>query len=380
MSTAALKRVVVVGNGIAGLTAADTLREAGFEGELTVIGDETHPAYSRPALSKALLLDGDAPSLHALPPASHGARELLGTRATGLDPDRRLVKLDDGTALPYDGVVLATGSRARRLSELPDEVTLRGLDDALALRRRLAGRPSVLVVGGGPLGMEIASGCLAAGCRVTLVSQGEPLTDHLGPHLGRVFTTAARERGLTVVKAGLARVQGRAGDARVALDDGTVLRAEVLLTAVGDVPNTEWLAGTGLVVNGAVPVDTRGLARPGVAAIGDLAAFPTPQGLRRVPLWSSAIDQAKAAARALVHGDDAPPLSFQPYFWTEQFGRTLKAVGHLPAEGEPAYADGEPGGGPALMTWRQKDGSTTAVALDYRIPVPRLRRMTLAPA
>ncbi|MFJ4516583.1 NAD(P)/FAD-dependent oxidoreductase [Streptomyces sp. NPDC088816] len=378
MSAGTPRRVVVVGNGIAGLTAADTLREAGFDGELTVVGDETHPAYSRPALSKALLLDGDGTSSHTLPPPGHGATELLGVRATGLDLDRRLVALDDGTALPYDRVVLATGSRARRLSELPDEITLRGLDDALTLRRRLAGRPSVLVVGGGPLGMEIASGCLAAGCRVTLVSQGAPLADRLGPHLAGVFVAAARERGLTVVETGGARVEGCAGGARVVLDDGTVLDAEILLTAVGDVPNTEWLAGTGLVVNGAVPVDARGLARPEVAAVGDLAALPSPQGPRRIPLWSSAIEQAKAAARALVHGEEAPPLAFQPYFWTEQFGLSLKAVGHLPAAGEPAYADGEPGGGPALMTWSREDGSTTAVALNHRIPVPRLRRMTRA--
>ncbi|MFJ4552921.1 NAD(P)/FAD-dependent oxidoreductase [Streptomyces sp. NPDC088817] len=378
MSAGTPRRVVVVGNGIAGLTAADTLREAGFDGELTVVGDETHPAYSRPALSKALLLDGDGMSSHTLPPPGHGATELLGVRATGLDLDRRLVALDDGTALPYDRVVLATGSRARRLSELPDEITLRGLDDALTLRRRLAGRPSVLVVGGGPLGMEIASGCLAAGCRVTLVSQGAPLADRLGPDLAGVFVAAARERGLTVVETGGARVEGCAGGARVVLDDGTVLDAEILLTAVGDVPNTEWLAGTGLVVNGAVPVDARGLARPEVAAVGDLAALPSPQGPRRIPLWSSAIEQAKAAARALVHGEEAPPLAFQPYFWTEQFGLSLKAVGHLPAAGEPAYADGEPGGGPALMTWSREDGSTTAVALNHRIPVPRLRRMTRA--
>ncbi|WP_030902840.1 NAD(P)/FAD-dependent oxidoreductase [Streptomyces sp. NRRL F-5126] len=377
-TSGALKRVVVVGNGISGLTAAHTLREAGFDGELTVVGDEVHPAYSRPALSKALLLDGDSP--HLLPPPTHGARELLGARATGLDTGRRLITLDDGTALPYDGAVLATGSRARRLSDLPDEVTVRALDDALALRRRLAQRPSVLVVGGGPLGMEMASACLAAGCRVTLVSRGKPLTGRLGPHLAHVLTAAARERGLTVIETGRVRVEGRAGDARIALGDGTVLRAEVLLTAVGDVPNTEWLTRTGLVVDGAVPVGTRCLARPGVAAAGDLAAFPTSRGLRRVPLWSSAIDQAKAAARALVHGDGTPPLSFQPYFWTEQFGHTLKAVGHLPAAGEPVYAAGKPGGGPALMTWRRDDGSTTAVALDHRIPIPRLRRMTRTPA
>lgn len=389
MSGGTVDRVVVVGNGIAGLTAADTLREEGFDGELTVVGDEPHPAYSRPALSKALLLDGDGQgagsgtAAHELPPAGHGATELLGVRATGLSLDRRLVTLDDGTALPYDRLVLATGSRARRLSGLPEELTLRGLDDALSLRSRLAGRPSVVVIGGGPLGMEIASGCLAAGCRVTLVSQGVPLTAQLGPHLAGVFVEAALDQGLTVVETGSARIERRGGErARVGLDEGAVLEAEMLVSAVGDIPNTEWLAETGLAPKGAVTVDSRGLVRPDVAAVGDLAAFPTPHGLRRVPFWSSAIEQAKTAARALLHGDDTPPLRFQPYFWTEQFGLSLKAVGYLPRDGEPAYADGGPGGGPALMSWPDEDragGGRAAAALNYRIPIPRLRRMT-APA
>ncbi|MFF0115403.1 NAD(P)/FAD-dependent oxidoreductase [Streptomyces prasinus] len=376
MSTGTLDRVVVVGNGIAGLTAADTLREAGFDGELTVVGDEPHPAYSRPALSKALLLDGDDLSSHELPPTGHGATELLGVRATGLDLDRRLVTLDDGTDLPYDRVVLATGSRARRLSDLPEELTLRGLDDALALRERLVDRPSVVVVGGGPLGMEIASGCLAAGCRVTLVSQGAPLILQLGPHLAGVFVEAGLEQGLTVVETELARLERRGESTRVVLHEGPVLEADLIVSAVGDLPNTEWLADTGLAAKGAIAVDPRGLVRPDVAAVGDLAAVQTPNGLRRVPFWSSAIEQAKVAARALVRGDEAPPLRFQPYFWTEQFGRTLKAVGHLPLDGEPEYVDGEPGGGPALMRWPQDHGTGAAAALDYRIPIPRLRRMT----
>ncbi|MFE9923069.1 NAD(P)/FAD-dependent oxidoreductase [Streptomyces sp. NPDC005774] len=380
MSTGTVNRVVVVGNGIAGLTAADTLREAGFDGELTVVGDEQHPAYSRPALSKALLLDGDDLSSHELPPTGHGATELLGVRATGLDLDRRLVTLDDGTDLPYDRVVLATGSRARRLSDLPEELTLRGLDDALALRKRLAGRPSVVVVGGGPLGMEIASGCLAAGCRVTLVSQGAPLILQLGPHLAGVFVKAGLDLGLTIVETELARLERRGESTRVVLHEGAVLEADMLISAVGDLPNTEWLADTGLAAKGAIAVDSRGLVRPDVAAVGDLAAVHTPNGLRRVPFWSSAIEQAKVAARALVRGDEAPPLQFQPYFWTEQFGLTLKAVGHLPLEGEPEYVDGEPGGGPALMRWSQDHGSGVAAALNYRIPIPRLRRMTQAAA
>ncbi|MEU2387466.1 FAD-dependent oxidoreductase [Streptomyces sp. NPDC012461] len=380
MSTATLRRVVVVGNGIAGLTAADTLRDTGFDGELTIVGDEPHPAYSRPALSKALLLDHDDHAAHRLAPSAHGATELLGVRATGLDPDRRRVRLDDGTDLPYDGVVLATGSRARRLSALAGEVTLRGLDDALGLRGRLAGRPSVVVVGGGPLGMEIASGCLAAGCTVTLVSQGLPLTVQLGPYLAGVFVGAARERGLTVVDTESARLEGPEHGPRVVLAEGTVLEAGLVVSAVGDVPNTEWLAGTGLVERGLVPVDARGLARPGIAAAGDLVGLPTPSGPRRIPLWSSAIEQAKAAARALVHGGAAPPLEFQPYFWTEQFGLNLKAVGPLPPAGEPEYLAGGPGGGPALMRWPHPDGTGTVAALDHRIPVPRLRRLSRSAA
>ncbi|PWI10072.1 pyridine nucleotide-disulfide oxidoreductase [Streptomyces sp. NWU339] len=380
MSTGTLNRVVVVGNGIAGLTAADTLRETGFDGELTIVGDEPRPAYSRPALSKALLLDSDDVSSHELPPAGHGATELLGVRATGLDLDRRRVTLDDGTELPYDRVVLATGSRARRLSDLPEELTLRGLDDALSLRERLADKPSVVVVGGGPLGMEIASGCLAAGCRVTVVSQGVPLILQLGPYLADVFVKTALDRGLTVVETAAARLDQQGGSTRVVLDEGAVLDAELIITAAGDVPNTEWLADSGLAAKGAVPVDERGLVRPDVAAVGDLAAFPTQHGLRRVPLWSSAIEQAKVAATALVRGDESPPLRFQPYFWTEQFGLSLKAVGHLPVEGEPTYVDGRPGGGPALMRWPHEDGTGDVVALNYRIPIPRLRRMTRAAA
>ncbi len=319
-------------------------------------------------------------SSHELPPASHAATELLGVRATALDLDRRLVTLGDGTALPYDRVVLATGSRARRLSGLSEEVTLRGLDDALSLRSRLAARPSVIVVGGGPLGMEIASGCLAAGCQVTLVSQGVPLIVQLGPYLAGVFVKAALDQELTIVETGSARLERREGSARVVLDEGAVLEAEMIMTAVGDVPNTEWLADTGLTAKGVIPVDSRGLVRPDVAAVGDLAAFPTPYGLRRIPLWSSAIEQAKAAARALVRGDDAPPLQFQPYFWTEQFGLSLKAVGYLPLEGEPTYVDGEPGGGPALMRWSHDNGTGAAAALNYRVPIPRLRRMSQAAA
>lgn len=376
-----IQRIVVVGNGIAGLTAADALRGAGFAGELVVVGEEQHPAYSRPALSKALLAPSADLTAHHLPAPTHGATEILGVAATGLDVEAREVLLADGSRQDYDRLVIATGSRARRLTDSPEELTLRGIDDALRLRQRLADKPSVLLVGGGPLGMEIASGCVDAGCAVTLVSLGAPLVEQLGEHLAGVFTAAARRRGLRIVESGAVSVElADGGVAQVIDGDGALHRADLLVSAVGDIPNVEWLADTGLVTptasGGVLQVDERGLLRPDIAAVGDVAAFPSAYGVRRVPLWSSAIEQAKVAAVALLQGDEAPALAFQPYFWTEAFGLSLKAVGPMPLVGDPEYVDGTPDG-PALMRWQHQDGSASAVALDYRIPIPRLRKVCL---
>lgn len=370
------QRIVVVGNGIAGVTAADALRSAGHDGELTIVGDEHHRAYSRPALSKALLSDPDDTTSHQLPEATHEAIELLGRRATALDVDSRLIVLDDGERLPYDGLVIASGCRARRLGEADSgEVTLRTLDDSVLLRGRLAGRPSVVIVGGGPLGMEIASGCLSLGCEVTLVSQGRPLVAQLGSYLSDIFVGAAEALGLRIVVTDHATVR-RAGDTtRVVLSDGRQLDAELVVTAVGDLPNLEWLGVSGLLRDGALVVDSRGRLRPEIVAAGDVATLSTRQGLRRVPLWTSAIDQGKGAAAALLDGEAAPALEQRQYFWTEQFGQSLKAAGNLPVDGEPTWLDGDREGGAALLRWEIGDGTAAAAAINYRIPVPRLRRL-----
>lgn len=371
-----MKRIVVVGNGIAGLTAADSVRASGFDGELTIIGDERHPAYSRPALSKALLAQGGADDAHHLPPPDHAASELLGRAAVGLDPDRRLITTDDGTELPYDGLVIATGSRARTLGG-GDALTLRGLDDAIRLRTALTARPEVVVVGGGPLGMEVASAALAAGCTVTLVSQRLPMLDQVGGHLAQLLVDAARARGLCIVLTPEATTRVTSGGTEVVLGDGTSRRGDLVVAAVGDVPNLEWLAGTGLLTtDGALVVDSRGRVRPDIVAAGDLATVPTGRGPRRIPLWTSAIDQARTAGAALLRGQEVPALDLRPYFWTEQFGITLKAAGFLPVDGEPDRLAGE--GASALLRWGHADGTGTAAAVDYRIPVPRLRRLCAA--
>ena len=368
----ASRRILVVGNGIAGQTACDSLRAAGFDGSLTIVGDEPRTAYSRPALSKALLVDGGS---HELASPMHQATELLGVAAVGLDVESGRVHLDDGTVLPYDGLVIASGSRARRLGGTESaELTLRTLDDAWVLRERLAAQPSVVVVGAGPLGMEIASAAIAARCQVTVVADGRPMLSHLGPHLSEAFTATAVAQGLTIVDGSAARIDSPRG---VILRDGSRIEAELIVTAIGDIPNTEWLATSGLA-DGRLEADSRGRIRPNIVAAGDVAAIPTRQGIRRIPLWSSAIEQAKVAAVALLSGDDAPELDLDPYFWTEQFGLNLKATGHLPVVGEPEFLVGERPEGPSVMRWTHDDGRGVAVAVNHRIAIPRLRRMASA--
>ncbi|RAN76728.1 pyridine nucleotide-disulfide oxidoreductase [Bacillus sp. SRB_336] len=376
-----MRRIVVVGNGIAGPTACDSLRSAGFDGELTLVGAERHHPYSRPALSKALLHGDDGLEAHELPEPTHEATEILGVGATGLDVDRRVVRLEGGDGLSYDGLVIASGSRATRLSAEPRndraarELTLRTLEDAIVLKQRVASRPSVIVVGGGPLGMEVASGCLHVGCEVTLVSDGKPLTRQLGAHLADIFTSTAVRRGLRLINGGKARLMDTAAGVRVALADGTVLEADLVVTAIGDEPNIDWLDGSGLLADGTLRVDSRGRVRPEIVAAGDVAFFPTRRGVERVPLWTSAIDQAKAAAVGLLKGDVAPEFNFQPYFWTEGFGLSLKSVGFTPVIGAPDYSEAGEGPGSMLLRWEGKDGSGTAAAINYRIPVPKLRRL-----
>ncbi|MCB5293290.1 NAD(P)/FAD-dependent oxidoreductase [Arthrobacter sp. SO3] len=381
-----MRRIVVVGNGIAGLTACDSLRSAGFDGELTVVGAERHHPYSRPALSKALLHGNDALQAHELPEPTHAATELLGISATGLDVDARLVRLDGGGELPYDGLVIASGSRAKSLVPVQGagvpredgfhrELTLRTIEDAILLKERVASRPSVIVIGGGPLGMEVASGCLHAGCEVTVVSDVKPLSRQLGAHLADIFTSAAIRRGLRVVGSGKARLIDHGAGTRVVLADGTEHAADLVVTAIGDEPNVGWLAGSDLLTNGSLRVDSRGRVRADIVAAGDVAFFPTLRGMQRVPLWTSAIDQAKVAAVGLLQGDAAPELNFTPYFWTEGFGVSLKSVGFTPVAGTPDFCEPGRENGSVLMRWQNDDGSGTAAAVNYRIPIPKLRRL-----
>jgi NADPH-dependent 2,4-dienoyl-CoA reductase/sulfur reductase-like enzyme len=330
--------------------------------------------------------------------------------------DARRVRLAGGEKVPFDGLVIATGARARRLAEGGGEIVLRSLDDALALRPRLARAGSVLIEGGGFLGMEIASVSRGLGLDVTVVDIRPPLVAALGPWLAQLFTEAARDHGvrLAVSSGGvgiLTRADGasqtsacgvgivtRAGEAAevspcgvelsggasggsacgVELADGTRLHADLVVTAAGDRPNTEWLARSGLPIDGGVLVDSRCRVTDRIVAAGDVAAFPVSGGRpRRMPHWDSAITQAKVAACALLLGDGAPAHQPDPYYWTEAFGLAVKIAGPLPVTGPPTVLEGDLAARSALLRWTGPAG-TTAVAMKRRMSVAKLRRLATA--
>lgn len=350
--------VVVVGGGIAGLRAAERLRERGYVGRIVIVGEESHKPYNRTPLSKQLLAetgrldDLRLPVFHEL-----DVTWRLGTRAVGVDLPRRRVLLPRGEELEFDGLVIATGVEARALSGAPLSSefvwTLRDLTDGRGLGRRLAdGARHVAVVGTGFIGCEVASSLRQRGMEVSLVGRGRTLMSAaLGGRVGSVMTVLHRRRGVhlwlgrqpvawaTADGGGQrgGRHRGRQPGVSIRLDDGSRVDADVAVVAVGSVPAVRWLAGSGLDISDGVlttptthAVTAAGLV-PSVVAAGDVARLPnvlfdwTP---RRVEHWITASEHGQAAADALLVGPaQARPFTPLPRFWTEQFGARIQSVG-----------------------------------------------------
>ncbi|MFD5593966.1 NAD(P)/FAD-dependent oxidoreductase [Streptomyces griseorubiginosus] len=364
-----MKRIVVVGGSIAALTAAESLRTEGFDGQVTVLSEEPHQPYSRVPLSKGVLAGREPAESALLPPPGEDIEFRTGARAVQLDVRGRAVTLADGTRVPYDGLVVATGARARRLTGR-DDLVVRTLDDASALASRLAVARSAIVLGGGFLGMEIATTCRTLGLDVTVIDLVPPLLRLLGPWLADLAVAAARDHGIRVRVApdGVDVL----GEHRVRCGD-SVLEADVIVCAVGDVPNTDWLKDSGLPLDagGGLIADACCRVAPGVVAAGDVVSR---QG-RRTPHWTNAVEQGRASVAGLLHGASNPPYRPDPYFWTEQCGLDIKISGELPLSGAPEVLAGSVNDRSALLRWRHDGGAATAVAVNHRLPVIKLKRL-----
>ncbi|MBO1111570.1 NAD(P)/FAD-dependent oxidoreductase [Bordetella petrii] len=341
--------IVIAGAGQAGAVAAATLRELGYTGTLTLVGQEPHPPYERPPLSKAVLQDEAAAAATAVHPAdfyrARDVRLITGTPVRALDPAARALRLADGRSLHYDRCLLATGGQARELPALPRGTAgvhyIRTLDDAAALRRALRPGAAVVVVGGGFLGLEVASTARALGAQVTLLETAPRLLERALPEAFSGWLAArARQAGVALhLGCRVQRIEPGA-PARITLEDGTGLRADVLVVAIGLVPSVDLARAAGLAIDagtGGIQVDAAcRTSDPHVYAAGDCATQHRAAlgASLRLESWQNANEQARAAAAGLL-GLPRPEPAY-PWFWTDQYGCNVQILG-MPQPGL-AYA------------------------------------------
>ncbi|TLP79042.1 oxidoreductase [Nesterenkonia sphaerica] len=337
---------------MAGLRTAEQIRSAGWHDEVVLIGDEAHPPYNRPPLSKEVLSSQQHPeeALSAVllrqraSAASFTFR--LGQSVAACNLAGQRVTLSTGERLSYDGLVVATGIRPRRLAvpgPTSGRYVVRTLEDALALRQQLRPGTKVLVIGCGFIGCEVAASALSLGCDVQLVEGSHgPMHRALGATVATAMRHWLTRRGLQIhagrgVVEFLAHFPDRLNQVSGArLDDGTKLEAEIVVEAVGSLPNAEWLYGNSLDLSDGVLVDEHLRVRGAqhAVAVGDIARYPDPWtgGVpRRVEHWQGAIDTAKTAARSLVAGltggQVPPPYASIPSFWSDVFGTRVQGLG-----------------------------------------------------
>ena len=362
-----MESVIVVGASLAGWRATEGLRSGGFEGKISLVGEEPHLPYDRPPLSKQVLAGSWPPEKAVLADKKRSGEleihEVLGRRATRLDVAGRTVTLDDGSTLSADGIVLATGAAPRRLpgteSLGPADglFVLRTLDDSLALREAVTageGGARVAVIGAGFIGSEVASTCAGLGCQVTVLEiMDVPLSNVLGPEVGGHCASLHGANGVSLrTGVGLERIErgdgdGGSGSARltVHLRDGEVLDADVVVVGIGVSPSTGWLEDSDLTVDNGVVCDDRLFAADGIVAAGDMARWlwrhDGSEELIRIEHWEVAASMGAAAARSLLAGRaDAPSFTPVPYFWSDQYGIRIQVLGNPGGDDEVVVSEG----------------------------------------
>ena len=364
--------IVIVGAGAAGYAVAEGLHQNGFTGRLTLIGEETETPYDRPPLSKEVLSGAWEPPRAEL--ISHrriapmNPDVVTGVRATAVDVPGHRVELSSGGSLGYDALVVATGITPRRLPhpDAPNIRVLRTLGDSLALRSLIAGKsPRLVIVGAGFLGLEVAATSRRLGADVTVI---EPVP---GPPLASRVGEVAARRLLAQHESNGARVHTGVGvdtitPTEVVRTDGEVHAADVILVAVGSVPRTEWLEGSGLVIDNGLVCDEYCAAGDDVWAAGDVAAWLHVGYGRRMRLEhrTNAQEQGHAVARNIVGARE--PFAPVPYFWTDQYDTRVQLAGVIPADAATEIVEGAADGDQFVQTFSV--GGSVAGVLAWNAP------------
>ena len=348
-----MTRVVILGAGHAGGSAAAFLRQYGHAGPITLVGEEPLLPYQRPPLSKAWLKGEAGEDELQLRPASfyaeHDIAVRLGMRATRIDRQAKLAFLEDGEVLPYDALIIATGARARRLSlpggQMARTLELRTAADAEMLKAGIAHGKRLVIVGGGYVGLEVAASARALDAEVTVVER-EPriLARVAGPVLSDFFTAYHHKHGVRFdLNASIQALEGEGGQATaVRLEDGRALACDLVLIGVGALPNQELAEDAGLPCDGGILVDDQArTADSAIFAIGDVTRRPLPLYGRSFRLESvpSALEQAKQAAAAIT--GHKPPTPEVPWLWSDQYDLKLQIAG-LPFDVDGTVVRGDP--------------------------------------
>lgn len=368
---------VIVGGGLAAGTAVEKLREQGFDGDLTVVAGEEHPPYQRPPLSKGYLEGKEGTDAVILHPsdwyAQHGVELRTGVRVAELDPAARSASLEDGTAISYDAVLLATGSSPRSLpidgADLPGVRTLRTLDDSNALADELRGGGKRLVlIGSGWIGMEVAATAKTLGNEVTVLERDAvPLAAAIGAEMGAVFRDLHLAHGVDLrASVNVERIAG-SGRAEAVVVDGEEVPADLVLIGVGAVPDVSLAEGAGLSVNnGILTGSSLRTSAPAVFAAGDVANayHPVVQRHLRSEHWDNALKAGEVAAKSML-GQRVAHDSI-PYFYTDQFDLGMELSGYPPLMSDARVVTrGDVAGREFIAFWH--DGTRVVGAMNVNV-------------
>jgi 3-phenylpropionate/trans-cinnamate dioxygenase ferredoxin reductase subunit len=363
--------IVIVGAGEAGTRATFALRENGFDGPVTLIGDEPHLPYERPPLSKEAML-AEAPTPKTIADearlASAGIVHRRGLRVTAIDRDRKRLATEEGDGVAYDQLLLATGARPRRLLqagvEVPHVAYLRSYGDAMALRARFAPSERIIILGGGFIGLELAAAARQRGAEVTVVEMLPRLLARVVPaEIAEIVANRHRDSGVKVITGvAIARIDTATDAVRLTVADGSTVEGDLLVAGIGAVPETSLAQAAGLALDNGIAADAHlRTSDPAISAAGDCASYPLAlYGDRRIRLesWRSAQEHGQTAARGLMGVSE--PHAAVPWFWSDQYDLTLQIAG-LPDAGT-ATIRRDPGNGALLLFHLARDGRLVAAS------------------